>query len=160
MIVTLDALFSSSNKIGGKIISYGTAHLAPSVKEKVSHAALLVNGRWVHESTGKSGVAVISYEKWSGIHKETARIPLSNRPYQELADIYRSMSGKKYDYLGILFFAIAILPTFLGFKLYSKNLLESRNKYFCSEALGKLIGRYYSMHSPVQIQEELERERR
>lgn len=160
MLVSVDALFSRSNKIGALAIAAGTAHLASSIKPTPSHTAILVNGRWVHESTGKSGVAVISYEKWGQLHKETARISLPSRQYQELADIYRTMSSKKYDYLGVLFFALAIVPTFLGFKLYPKNLFESKNRYFCSEALGKLIGRYYSMHAPVQIQEELERERR
>lgn len=151
MIVTVDALFSKSNKIGARIISAGTAHLASNIKPSPSHTALLVNGRWVHESTGKAGVSVISYDKWQTLHKETARISLSSREYQEIADEYRKMLGKKYDYLGISFFGLAIIPTFFGFKLPKINKWESPNRYFCCEVLGKLTGHYYGMSAPVQI---------
>lgn len=155
MIVTVDALFSSSNKLGGKIIAHGTAHLAPDIKEPVSHTALLVNNRWVHESTGKTGVQVISYEVWCKLHKEVSRVKLNDMDYQALANIFRRIKDKKYDYAGIAFFSLAILPTFLGFKLPKVNRWESRDKYFCCEVLGKLTGRYYGMSAPIQILEEL-----
>lgn len=156
MIVTVHALFSNADKIGAKVIASGTAHLAPTIKEKVSHVALLVNGRWVHESTGKTGVSVISYDLWSKIHKEVARVPLKTREYQEIADKFREIKGKKYDYLGILFFGLSIVPTFLGVKLPKKNRWESPNRYFCCEALGYLTGHYYGMSAPVQILDRLQ----
>lgn len=163
MIVTVDALFSSSPKIGARIISGGTTHLAPNIKEAPSHVALLVNGRWVHESTGKAGVAVISYDLWSKLHKEVARVPLPDREYQEIADQYRKIKGKKYDYLGITFFAIALIPSFFAYHIFgAKNFMlpkvnrfQNPNKYFCCEALGSLLGKCYSMRAPVQVLSEL-----
>lgn len=151
MIVTLHALFSSSKLIGAQLISKGTAHLEPSIKDVPSHTALLVNNRWVHESTGKSGVKVLSYDLWKTIHTEVGRIQLESRQYQEIADKYREIKDKDYDYLGIFFLGLAIIPTFFGFKLPDKNLWESDNKYFCCEVLGYLTKMYYGMSSPVQI---------
>ena len=155
MIVTIDALFSSSNKIGGKIIAYGTAHLAPNVKEKVSHTALLVNKRWVHESTGKTGVQVVSYDKWCKTHKEVDRVSLGLKEYQDIADVFRHIKGKKYDYMGILYFVFAIIPTFFGVELPDINEWQSFDKYFCSEVLGEFTGYYYGMSAPIQILDQL-----
>jgi hypothetical protein len=163
MIVTVDVLFSSSPKIGARIISGGTAHLAPEVNQAPSHVALLVNGRWVHESTGKTGVQVLSYPQWLQMHREVARIPQPAREYQEIADQYRKIKGKKYDYLGIVFFALALIPSFLAYHLFGAkdfmlpkvNMFQNPNKYFCCEALGYLLGKCYSMHAPVQVLSEL-----
>jgi hypothetical protein len=155
MKVSVEVLFSSNSKLGSRIIACGTAHLAPTVKEKVSHTALLINSRWVHESTGHTGVRIVSYDKWRSTQTEKARIKLADQEYQQLADHFRTIQGKKYDYAGIIFFCIAILPTFIGFKLPKKNLLESKRRYFCCEVLGKLTGHYYGMSAPIQILERL-----
>lgn len=154
MIVTVDALFSYSSKIGGKIIANGSAHLAPHLP-KTSHTALLINGRWVHEATG-AGVNVISYEKWSQIHQEVGRVPLAAREYQEIADQFRLIRGKKYDYMGVFFLGLCVIPTFIGLPLPKKNLWESKNKYFCCEVLGYLTDMYYGMSCPNQIFEKLQ----
>jgi hypothetical protein len=155
MIVTVHALFSASNKIGAKVISLGSSHLAPSIKPSPSHTAVLVNNRWVHESTGHSGVSVLSYDIWETLHTEVGRIELEPRPYQEIANMYREIKGKKYDYLGVFFLGLCIVPTFLGFKLPKKNLWEAGDKYFCCEVLGYLTAEYYGMCSPVQIMAKL-----
>lgn len=135
--------------IGSKIISYGSAHLEPKMP-KASHVAVLINERWVHEATG-AGVTISSYDKWSQQHEEVNRIQLKSREYQEIADQFRSIQGKKYDYLGVFFLGLCIIPTFLGRKLPKKNMWESKHKYFCCEVLGYLTGMYYGMSSPVQI---------
>jgi hypothetical protein len=154
MVVTLDAIFSHNDMIGSKIIANGTKHLAKR-QAPCSHTALLVNKRWVHESTMKSGVRVISYDAWSTVNTEVARAELKPRSYQEIADLFRDIKGRGYDWLGITFFTLAIIPTFVGFKLPKKNLLQDKNKYFCCEVLGYLTRRCYSMMSPVQIAKEL-----
>ena len=151
MIVSNHALFSSNNLIGSKVISKGTAHLESEIKDVPSHTAVLVNERWVHESTGHSGVRVISYDAWSKINKEVGRVQLASREYQVIADQYRNIKGKKYDYPGVFYLGLCIIPTFVGFKLPKKNKWESSNKYFCCEALGSLTGHYYGMETPVQI---------
>jgi hypothetical protein len=155
MIVSVHAIFSHNHMIGSKIIANGTAHLAPRMNVKASHTAVLVNERWVHESTGHSGVRVISYDLWKQINIEVGRIKLADREYQELADLYRKIKDKKYDYPGIAYFSLAIIPTFIGIKLPEKNKWESPNKYFCCEVLGYLTGHYYGMSSPIQILDKL-----
>lgn len=154
MNVTVHALFSKNNLIGSKIICKGTKHLAKGLPE-CSHTALLVNNRWVHESTGHTGVRVISIDSWSTVNVEVARIKLPDMDYQELADHFRKIKGKKYDYLGVLFLGLDIGLTFLGCNLDRVNQWESDDKYFCCEVLGKLTQRYYGMHSPIQILRDL-----
>lgn len=158
MIVTVDALFSSSPKIGALIIAHGSAHLASDLP-KTSHVALLVNKRWVHESTGRPGVAVLSYDKWCKLHAEVARISLAPKEYQEIADQFRAIKGKKYDYVGVLYLAFWIFLSLFGATLPAKNRLENKQKYFCCEVLGTLTGQYYGMSAPVQILEKLLRTR-
>ena len=155
MIVTVHALFSYNDMIGSKVIAYGSAHLEPDMP-KTSHVAVLVNDRWVHEATG-SGVHISSYEKWSQVHKEVDRVQLESREYQEIADRFRLIQGKKYDYLGAFFLGLCIIPTFLGFKLPKRNMWQSKHDYFCCEVLGYLTNQDYSMCSPIQILGRLKR---
>jgi hypothetical protein len=149
MIVSIDILFSHNNMIGSKLIVWGSHHLAKEIP-KTSHVALLVNKRWVHEATG-AGVHVSSYDLWASRQTEVARVEQCPIEYKELADQFRMIQGKKYDYPGVFFLGLAIIPTFFGFDLPKKNLWESKNKYFCCEAVGYLTGHYYGMSSPVQI---------
>jgi hypothetical protein len=141
--------------IGSKLIAHGTAPLCPNLKERVSHVALLVNSRWVHESTGSSGVRVLSYEAWSKINTESARVSIGTKPYQQLADIYRDIAGRKYDIAGVLYLGLKIGLSYLGFKIPKVNKWESKNRYFCCEALGYLTNKYYGMSAPIQILEAL-----
>lgn len=153
MMVSVHALFSTSSKVGARIIAEGTAHLAPQCP-KVSHTALLVQERWVHEATG-TGVHVSSYDNWSKLHTEKARVSMAPREYQEIADNFRAIQGKKYDYMGVFYLSWRIFLNFFGATIPAKNAWESRNKYFCCEVIAKLTGKYYGMKSPVQILQEL-----
>ena len=60
-------LFSKNKKIGSKLIAWGTAHRC-DVDDVPSHVAILVEERWVYESTLSSGVRVIPYKKWKEIN--------------------------------------------------------------------------------------------
>lgn len=157
MIVKIHALFSHNELIGSKIISHGTKHLVKDCP-LTSHVALLINNRWVHESTGYTGVRVISYDKWKEINTEVARIELGEIEYQVVADKFREIKAKKYDYLGVIFLGLCIVPTFFGKSLPKENKWESKEKYFCCEVLGFLTGHYYGMSSPVQILDRLKHE--
>lgn len=132
--------------------------MEPDIYPTPSHTALLVNERWVHESTGKLGVKVMSYDKWSELHTEVGRVFLQEIEYQKIADKYREISGKPYDYLGVAYLGLCVIPTFFGFSLPEKNKWESPSKYFCCEALGFLTGHYYGMSTPVQCMAKLIRE--
>lgn len=151
--MSVHALFSTGPKIGAKIIAAGTAHLAPTCP-KVSHTALLVQERWVHEATG-AGVHVSSYDSWSKVHKEVARVELAPREYQEIADKFRAIQGKKYDYLGVLYLSWRVFLNFFGATIPARNAWESSRKYFCCEVLAKLTSKYYGMKAPIQILQEL-----
>lgn len=153
MIVTIHALFSRNEKIGSKLIAKGSKHLAPDMPE-TSHVSVLVNNRWVHEATG-DGVNVLSYDLWQTMHTEVGRVQLKDREYQEVADRFRLIQGKKYDYPGVFFLGICTVPTFVGFSLPKKNLWESPKKYFCCEVLGYLTNKYYGMSPPVLILKDL-----
>jgi hypothetical protein len=154
LIVAVQALFSNSSKPVAQLIAKGTRHLAPTLPE-VSHVALLVNGRWVHESTGSSGVQVLSYDKWLDHHREVGRVTLDHMEYQVLADKFRLIQNKKYDYLGVIYLGLAIIPTFFGLKLPKINKWQNKNRYFCCEALGMLTGQDYSMKAPNQVYKKL-----
>ncbi len=156
MIITVHALFSYNNKIGSKIISKGTRHLEPNMHE-TSHVSVLINDRWVHEATG-SGVNILSYDLWKTRHTEVARVKLENKEYQVIADKFRAIKDKKYDYPGVFFLGLCIIPTLIGLPLFKKNLWESSDKYFCCEVLGFLTGKYYGMSAPIQILHSLKEE--
>lgn len=150
MIVTVDVISSKNKKIGSHIIARGTKHLAPFEKT-CSHVALLINGRWVHESTGKTGVRVLSLNKWLEHNTLIDKVRIGIEDYTRIKNIFNCIKNRKYDFMGLLYFSLAIIPTFIGFKLPKKNRFESKNKYFCCEAVGYMTGQYYGMSAPVQV---------
>lgn len=149
MKVSTHALFSHNHMIGSKIISKGSKHLDKTLPE-ISHVSLLVNERWVHEATG-AGVKIYSYDKWSTVHTEVARVQLETREYQDIANQYRKIIDSNYDYAGVFFLGLCIIPTFIGLPLPKYNLWESKNKYFCCEVLGYMTNQYYGMCPPNMI---------
>lgn len=159
MKVTVHYLFSRNNKIGSKIISWGTEHLEPSIYNTPSHAAILVNNRWVHESTLETGVRVISYQKWLEINEEVAKIPCTktSRDYSEIKNIFQEIRDKKYDYPGVIYMGGYVAANkYFDVDIPKENKWESSNKYFCCEAVQKLAGlEPASMKAPVQMMVEL-----
>ncbi len=155
MIVAVDALFSHNHMIGSKMIANGTSFLSPKMP-KTSHVAILINKRWVHESTGHSGVQVMSYDLWSKYHTEVYRVGLPDMEYQTVADLFRSILGKKYDYLGVFYLGLRIAAKLIfNLNIPEENKWESSNKFFCCEVLGYLVDKNYDMMAPVQILESL-----
>jgi hypothetical protein len=157
MRVTVHYLFSKNDKIGSKIISWGTKHLEPTVKDTPSHTALLINNRWVHESTLETGVRVISYDKWKQINTEVAKIECSvKRSYPIIKKMYQEIRHRKYDWMGIIYQGIWVaLNKFFKKPIPEINRLEDPDKYFCCEVVGRLTNTDCSMKSPVQLMVEL-----
>lgn len=155
MKVKVHYLLSKNNKIGSRFIAWGTKHLTPEIKDTPSHIAVLINERWVHESTLETGVRVISYKKWLEINKEVAKVRCAQeyREYNEIKEIYRSIQNKDYDWLGVLYLGIHVcLNKFFGKKLPKTNKWQKDNKYFCSEAAEKLTGiPSTGMETPTQF---------
>ena len=154
MKVKVHYLFSRNKKIGSRLIAWGTKHLT-SIKTTPSHIAILVNERWVHESTLETGVRVISYKKWKEINEEVEKVPCIHkyRDYDEIKKIYQSIKDKKYDWSGVIYLGIFLaLNKIFGVKIPEKNKWEKPNRYFCCEAVEKMtdLGPA-SMKAPVQI---------
>lgn len=154
MKVTVHYLFSKNNKIG----SYGIRILTKSLSniqltQVPSHVAILVNGRWVHESTFNSGVRVVSYDKWLEINTEVFKKKTKRKlDYKEIKESFRAIKDKKYDWLGVIYFAVHILANILiGKKIPSENKWESKDRYFCSEVIGSMLKISFSMVAPIQI---------
>lgn len=158
MKVKVHYLFSKNKKIGSRIISWGSRQLTKR-KNVPSHIAILVNERWVFESTLESGVRVISYVKWKEINEEVAKIPCTNiyREYSEIKYIFKEIKGKKYDWYGVSYLGLCLVPNKL-FKtsLPKENKWEKKDRYFCCEAVEKLANlSNSSMKTPVQLLDEM-----
>lgn len=153
MKVSVHYLFSKNKKIGSRLISWGTSYLEPKIKNVPSHVAVLVNNKWVFESTLESGVRRISYEKWLEINEEVEKIECTQeRELGEVLDYFRSIKDKKYDYQGILYFSWRILLFItLKIKMPTKNRFNRKNSYFCSEVVGKMTGVDCQMTAPVSL---------
>lgn len=154
---TVHYLFSKNSKIGSRLIRWGTAFLCPWVKyeDVPSHVAILVDGKWVLESTLTTGVRIIPYSTWKQINTEICKLQcLQEREFSNIKDFYRAIELKTYDYPGILYFSWRIiLKKLFNIDLPKENKWQSDDKYFCSEVIGKMTGLDYQMTSPVQLQE-------
>ena len=156
MKVKISILFSKNKKIDSKIIAYGTRHLDKnlSLEGKItSHVALLVDNRWVHESTLESGIRVISYKKWLEINEEVANIYYCDMEYSEVKNHFKQLKYKKYDWLGVIYLGLWIgIKLVLPFiKVPKTNAVENPSKYFCCEVAGELIGENLDMKSPIEV---------
>lgn len=157
MFVTVHYLFSRRDLIGSKTIAWGTKHLYPEFDKTPSHVAILVNNRWVHESTLDSGIRVMSYEKWLEINEEVAKVPCKAEwDYELIKTLFRAIKDKKYDYLGIIYLGLWMVPSKLfHITIPNNNVLGDSDRYFCSEVVGYMHNKNYDMKAPVQILKEL-----
>lgn len=155
MEITVHYLFSKNKKIGSKIIRWGTEHLESSVaKDEVpSHVAILVNERWVFESTLETGVRRIAYKEWLENNTEVGKYKCQTpRTLEEVIGYFRSIKDKKYDYYGLTYFGIWIgLNKFFKVKIPKENKWGKDDMYFCCEVMGEMLGLDYNMTSPVQV---------
>lgn len=148
----VDFLFSKRNTIGSKLISWGAKHENLNIQDCPSHAAILINKRFVVESTMSSGVRIVPYFKWSEINEELYRIPSNDIDRDFFDNTILDTWGKKYDWMGILYFACCYIKLIVfGQKLPIVNKWERESHLFCIELVGKLSNTYYSMTSPAKM---------
>lgn len=158
MEVKIDYIFSKNKKIGSFIIRLGTYGLSKKLfKYTPSHVAILVNNKWVLESTLESGVRVISYKKWLEINEEVFKIRCDKlKDFENIKIKFKKLKNKKYDYLGILYLSWRIfLKLIFKRSIPQKNKWHKENRYFCSEVIGKIQGINYEMTSPTEIYDKL-----
>lgn len=159
-VVFVSVIFSKNRKCGSRFISWLTSHF--SNKPKIpSHVALLIEDRWVFESTIQKGVVINSWHKWSENNELVDLIPLGEYYYDEIKTLFRDVEGRGYDYLGALYLGlfIGLNKLFKCIPIPSHNCLQSNKRYFCSEVIGKLTGNDFSMSAPIQILNKLQKDR-
>lgn len=156
MKVSLAYLFSKNDKIGSKLISWATLRLAKETTNIPSHIAILVNNKWIFESTLASGIRIVSYKDWLTINTQTHCIPAEPIEYEKIKQLFKSLKGKKYDYMGIVYFGWRILLNMcFNLRMPTKNKFQSNSRYFCSEVAGKLLNIDSQMLSPVELLEKI-----
>lgn len=155
---TISVIFSKNKKIGSWVVRAGSYWEADvPFNECPSHVAVLVDNRWVVESTVTDGFRVISYKKWLELNELIGfSDELNNIDYKTVFRQFRSKKGARYDWMGV-----AYLGWRLALKLIFKrplpktNAWHSPDKYFCSEVISKLTGRNYEMTTPARLLMEL-----
>jgi hypothetical protein len=157
MNIKLEYLFSKNDLIGSRLISWGTKDLVQENVDVPSHVAVLINEKYVFESTMAQGVRCVSYKDWLTINKEVKRIPCQKeRTFEEVKELFKPLKDKKYDYLGVVYFGWRVfLYKFFKITKPTVNKWNSKSKYFCCEVIGKLTGVDYQMISPVELMVEL-----
>lgn len=138
-----------SKYLGSKVISLSTSSLEPDL-EPCSHLCIILRKTLVIESTLCTGVRIIPYSEWI---KENEVVYSFNKPYehklsQYIPKVMDRLWGKKYDRLGILYFAWRI-SLWLAFRipLPKKNKWDNPDKRFCVEIFGDKL----SMVAPIQM---------
>lgn len=157
MIINVKYLFSKQDKIGSRLISWASGKLLPHINPVPSHIAVLINNKFVFESTLDKGVHISFYNKW---REKNNLLYLLNDTKQydmsQIKGIYKPMIGKKYDYTGIMYFSIRFLLKFMfNYTIPSLNKWQNKNRYFCCEAVGELLEIPYEMRTPAKMYEEL-----
>lgn len=156
MKVKVDIIFSRNKKIGSFIIRFATDHFNLFLHPTPSHVALLIENRWIFESTFKNGVRIIPFEHWKKENEICYKHYLGEYEYGQIKKLFRELLSKKYDWPGVLFLGICIiLNKFFNTKLPKCNILESDQKYFCTEVIEKLLNTDLSMVSPSQLMNKL-----
>ena len=148
----VEFLFSRRNAIGSKIISWAANAENLNLLHNPSHAAILMNGKFVVESTMHSGVRLVPYFKWVEINEELYRIPSDDISRDFFDHQILTAWGKPYDWMGILYFACCYIKLMI-FKtpLPIVNRWERESHLFCIELVGRLSNTYYSMTSPAKM---------
>lgn len=150
----IDYLFSNNKRAGSKLISWAAKFEKTGLPENPSHIAVLMNDVWVIESTLSTGVRVAPYSEWLKINRQLYRIPCSEKTRKSVDVMSKALHfwNKKYDWIGIMYFIFAYVRLIVfGKKLPDWNPWQNKDKYFCTEYVGLLIGEDYSMKSPARL---------
>lgn len=140
-------LFSRNQKLGSRLIAWASGLLVKDLEKIPSHVAILmefegVRESFVAESVLETGVRLIPYSVWLEKNELCYKIPCKQkRTVDEIFTILNSIWGKDYDWMGIAFFSLAFIKHLLFKKCFPKeNAWQKEDKFFCSEAAGKLSG--------------------
>lgn len=145
--------YSRNKKIGSRLISWASGLLLPNMEKVPSHVAILmefdgVEEKFIAESVMEAGVRIIPYSSWKQINEECYLIPCIQED-RDANDVFSTLTevwNKKYDKLGILFFAWCFVKHLVFKSKFPKeNAWQRDGHYFCTEVAAKLAG--YGKHS-------------
>ena len=109
---------------------------------------------FILESVLESGVRIVPYSNWKEINEECYRVACKQkRTTEEIMAWVHKYWGRKYDWLGITYFAWRFFLR-LAFKadFPKDNAWQSEEKYFCNELGGEISGyEKYSMVTPAKM---------
>lgn len=152
-------IFSKNDQIGSKLISWASGLLVKDLDKTPSHMAILIEfekdeASLVLESVFQTGVRIVPYSKWLEINEQCYKIPCpTKRSLTEILSWINLYWGRKYDWSGVLYFALCFVAHLL-FKtpFPNENAWQSEEKFFCNELGGK-IAEYerYSMVTPAKM---------
>jgi hypothetical protein len=153
-------LFSRNQKIGSKLISWASGLIVKDLEKIPSHVALLVEledskEHLVVESVLGCGVRIIPYSRWLNLNEQCYKIDSHYNEDQVntvMAQI-GNLWAKKYDWLGLIYFSWRFaLHILLNIEFSDVNKLHSKNRFLCTELMGKLKGYdKYSMTTPAKM---------
>lgn len=151
-------VFSNNDKIGSKIISWGSAKGIQSTKVP-SHFSYVFKETYVLESRLTSGVHADEWENFKSRNKIVAIFDVSEeiekkhgKWYVYYKNLYKKIINKSYDWKGLLYLAFYQAR----WKFFNKNIPQSNkknnpDKYFCVEVFEDLFGENISMYSPYSL---------
>jgi hypothetical protein len=159
MEIKLSYIFSRNQKIGSRAIAWSSGLIIKDLEKVPSHMALLIEiPEWpeafVLESVLETGVRIVPYSKWLGINEECYKVPCKQkRSLQEIIAYMHEYWGRKYDWLGIAYFAWRFFLNLVFKRDFPKeNAWQSDDKYFCNELGGEIAGyAKYSMVTPAKM---------
>lgn len=148
----IEYLFSKNNKLGSRLIAWAAKYEHLGLEDNPSHIAILINEMFVLESTLTTGVRIIPYQSWLKINTPVAKLPSGIANGKAARDILISKWGAKYDWLGLLYFALQYIKLICFKKdMDAINKWESSEKMFCTEYASLLSGQNLSMKSPARV---------
>ena len=140
-------LFSRNQKYGSKLISWASGLLVKDLEKIPSHVAILlqfdgIKEAFVAESVLEAGVRLMPLSVWLSKNELCYKISCNQiKSVDEVFAILNTIWGKKYDWLGISFFALCFIRHLLFKSTFPKiNSWQREERFFCSEAAGKLSG--------------------
>jgi len=150
----IKALFLKSDKIGARLISFGTKRDGQTAEDTPSHVAFLFFDTIIIDSTLSNGVREVSL----GYIKDHYRIincielPVSEEEtYRYLEKARGEILGARYDWAAIAYFSWRVLLNKIGIPFPKKNKLNFKNKYFCTEVYSIITGERYGIVSPNDL---------
>lgn len=156
MIVDIKFIFSKNNKIGSKLISWGSSFLPLKIQKIPSHVAILINDQIVLESVLGPGCRMVPYDSWKEINQELYKVNGDSVSLDLITKFYHDNWGVGYDYKGILYFSYALLfHKFFKTPVPKINKWNDPEKMFCTEIAGKLKNIDTQMMTPAKFCETL-----